>query len=278
MKHYIYVDKEILDSYISQIYGGILKNEKSEHKIEKMNEKEVTTPEMKIKATIEGGIPKLLNGNLDGELASGTMVTNNSNSEVGNEVIEKIYHDNLLDNIEEYLKTNDLGVCTDVSDISKDSYVILKLPFNFYNNDYLKSIGNNKFKDSIIKFINIAKAGNSEKQIKEIKSGIEILNNFANLIENSNIPEYFVCAQNLIIPLKIDFFKESPNDIEFKYGGEVSVIGKVTKWCKNEDSKVGVLNEAFGKSLSDVKEEFNKIIIPNYKNCHIITPIALYFE
>ena len=24
MKHYIYIDKEILNSYISQIYGGIL--------------------------------------------------------------------------------------------------------------------------------------------------------------------------------------------------------------------------------------------------------------
>ena len=30
MKHYIYIDKEILNSYISQIYGGILERGKAE--------------------------------------------------------------------------------------------------------------------------------------------------------------------------------------------------------------------------------------------------------
>ena len=30
MKHYIYIDKEIVNSYISQIYGGILNKEQTE--------------------------------------------------------------------------------------------------------------------------------------------------------------------------------------------------------------------------------------------------------
>ena len=31
MKHYIYVDSEILKSYVSQIYGGIIEKETSEN-------------------------------------------------------------------------------------------------------------------------------------------------------------------------------------------------------------------------------------------------------
>ena len=33
MKHYIYIDKEILNSYISQIYGGILERGKAEKEL-----------------------------------------------------------------------------------------------------------------------------------------------------------------------------------------------------------------------------------------------------
>ena len=59
MKHYIYIDKEMLDSYISQIYGGIVKNEKNELSYEHKDESSIKSPEMEIKSKIEGGISKL---------------------------------------------------------------------------------------------------------------------------------------------------------------------------------------------------------------------------
>lgn len=50
MKHYIYIDKEILNSYISQIYGGIL--EKGHQEQENVNGEihQNETPEEKNKS------------------------------------------------------------------------------------------------------------------------------------------------------------------------------------------------------------------------------------
>ena len=45
MKHYIYIDKEILNSYISQIYGGILERGKAEKELVEKETQEITTPE-----------------------------------------------------------------------------------------------------------------------------------------------------------------------------------------------------------------------------------------
>lgn len=47
MKHYIYIDKEILNSYISQIYGGILERGKSEKELLEKKSQEITSPEEK---------------------------------------------------------------------------------------------------------------------------------------------------------------------------------------------------------------------------------------
>ena len=64
MKHYIYIDKEILNSYISQIYGGILERGKSEKELLEKESQEITSPEEKIKAAVKGGIPGILNGDI----------------------------------------------------------------------------------------------------------------------------------------------------------------------------------------------------------------------
>lgn len=45
MKHYIYIDKEILNSYISQIYGGILDKERTEKLKNLKQAEELLTPE-----------------------------------------------------------------------------------------------------------------------------------------------------------------------------------------------------------------------------------------
>lgn len=67
MKHYIYIDKEILNSYISQIYGGILDKERTEKLKNLKQAEELITPEEKIKATVKGGIPGIISGDIDVE-------------------------------------------------------------------------------------------------------------------------------------------------------------------------------------------------------------------
>ena len=98
MKHYIYIDKEILNSYISQIYGGILERGKSEKELLEKESQEITSPEEKIKAAVKGGIPGILNGDIETEYElKDKLVKGMDTSNASKEVIEKIYHDNLLD-------------------------------------------------------------------------------------------------------------------------------------------------------------------------------------
>ena len=146
MKHYIYIDKEILNSYISQIYGGILERGKAEKELVEKETQEITTPEERIRATIKGGIPAILNSDIETEYdLKEKSMRGVDNSNTSKEVIEKIYHDNLLDNLIEYINNNE-KVINNISDIQYGKYVELKLPFNFVNHSYLKSISNNEFK------------------------------------------------------------------------------------------------------------------------------------
>ena len=277
MKHYIYIDKEILNSYISQIYGGILEKEKSEIEIAEKKGQEIISPEEKIKATIKCGIPGILNGDIEAEYNPNLKdIRKVDNSNVSKEVVEKIYHDNLLDNLVEYINNNE-DVIEDSNYIKYGKYVKLSLPFNFVNHSYLKSISNNEFKKSFEKIMNATSSGN-EKTIKDAKFAMELIGNFTTFFESCFPAKQLIISDNIIIPLDDKFLREEPDLIDFKYGGDIVVIGKVTKDCSKDINVFGLYNKEFGNSIEEVRQSMYNIFLPEYKKSFIITPIALYFE
>lgn len=277
MKHYIYIDKEILNSYISQIYGGILEKGKSEKEIIKKDTRTIKSPEEKIKATVKGGIPGILNGNIEAEYdLKNKLVDEINNSDASREVIEKIYHDNLLDNLIEYINDNE-RVVTNIDNIEYGKYVTLSLPFNFVNHEYLKAISNNEFKKAFEKIINVTSPGD-DKASKDAKFAMELIANFSTFFESCFPTKQLIISDNLIIPIDDRFLREEPDMIDFKYGGNIIVIGKVTKDCSNDINTFGLYNKEFGNSIEEVKQAMYDIFLPAYKKSFIITPIALYFE
>ena len=277
MKHYIYIDKDILNSYISQIYGGILERGKSEKEHLEKETQETTSPEEKIKATVKGGIHGLLNGNIEANYdVNSKIVEEIDNSNVSKEVIEKIYHDNLLDNLIEYINENE-DVIKNIEDIQYGKYVELNLKFNFVNHSYLKSISNSEFKKSFEKIMNVTSSGN-DKANRDAKSAIELIGNFTTFFESCFPAKQLIICDNLIIPLDDKFLREKPEMIDFKYGGDIVVIGKVTKDCSKDINVFGLYNKDFGKSVDEVKKAMFNLFLPNYSTSFIITPIALYFK
>lgn len=277
MKHYIYIDKEILNSYISQIYGGIL--EKGHQEQANMNGEvhQNETPEEKIKATINGGIKGLLNADITTEFdVKEKKIDTFNTSNTTKEVVEKIYHDNLLDNFIEYINTNE-NVINDIDKIEYGSYVSLEIPFNFANHSYLKSISNDSFKKSYEKIMN-ATGNGTDNGLKDAKKAMELIANFTIFFESCFPAKQLIISEKLIIPIDDVFLREDPNMIEFKYGGNIRVIGKVTKDCSKDDNFFGLYNKEFGKSIKEVKDAMYKLFLPNYSQSFIITPIALYFE
>lgn len=277
MKHYIYIDKEILNSYISQIYGGILEKGKSEKECSQKQVEETKSPEEKIKATLKGGLSGIIKANIETEIdLKNKTVKETDNYNASKEVIEKIYHDNLLDNLIEYINKNE-KITTNKDEIEYGKYVTLSLPFNFVNHSYLKSISNNEFKKAFEKIMNATNQG-SDKAMKEAKFGIELIANFTTFFESCFPVSQLIVSENLIIPLDDKFLREKPDMVDFKYGGNIIVIGKVTKDCSKDENIFGLYNKEFGNAIEEVKKSIYDIFLPKYKRSFVITPIALYFE
>lgn len=277
MKHYIYIDKDILNSYISQIYGGILEKGKSERKVVEDEAQTIKSPEERIKATVNGGIPGIIGGDIEVEYGTkNSLIEEIKNSNASKEVIEKIYHDNLLDNLIEYIIKNE-SIITKREEIIYGKYVTLNIPFNFVNHSYLNSISNNEFKKAFEKIMNVTTPG-SEKTTKEAKSAMELISNFSTFFESCFPTKQLIISDNIIIPIDDKFLREKPEMIDFKYGGNIYVIGKVTKDCSKDINVFELYNKEFGNSIEEVKQSMYNIFLPNYKNSFIVTPIALYFE
>lgn len=277
MKHYIYIDKEIVNSYISQIYGGILDKEKTEkaNTIEKENK--IDTPEERIKATVKGGLPGIISGDIETEYDTKEKETKSlTDTSISKEVIEKIYHDNLLDNLIEYI-TKEEKIIQEINEIEYGSYIALDIPFNFVNHDYLNSISNKPFKDAFGKIMNVTSNSN-DATVKQAKSTMELISNFTTFFESCFPAKQLIITDNLIIPINDIYLREDPNMIDLKYGGNIKVIGKVTKDCGKDENFGGLYNNEFGKAVQEVKDAMYKLFLPNYKRSFIITPIALYFE
>lgn len=276
MKHYIYIDKEIVNTYISQIYGGILNKEQTEksNKIEEGHQ--LDTPEEKIKATVKGGLPGIISGDIETEYDAKEKETKSLiGTNTSKEVVEKIYHDNLLDNLIEYI-TNNEKIIQNSSEIEYGSYISLEVPFNFVNHEYLNSISNKQFKDAFVKIMNVTSNSNDEAT-KQAKGAMELISNFTIFFESCFPAKQLIITDNLIIPIKDTCLREDPSMIDFKYGGNIKVIGKVTKDCSKDENFFGLYNKEFGKSIQEVKDAMYKIFLPKYKQSFIITPIALYF-
>ena len=276
MKHYIYVDSEILKSYVSQIYGGIIEKETSENQYTYEKKEKNTTPEETIKDTVEGGLP-FLKAKL--ELNSTTKPENideNNESNVSKDVVEKIYYDNLLDNLIKFIDEKENAV-KDLEKIKCGDYINVSIPFNFVSKDYLESIGNKKFKDAFSK-INNSLGNNKNNEDKAAQKGIELIGNFATFFEACFPTNQLIINEKIIVPIEKEHLREEAKMINFKYGGNIKVIGKVTKNCGEELDNFLLLNKEFSKSIDDAKKVIYSLFLPNYSQSFIVTPIALYFE
>ena len=132
------------------------------------------------------------------------------------------------------------------------------------------------FKDSFEKIMNAT--GNSDATTKQAKSAMELISNFTTFFESCFPTKQLIIADNLIIPINEIYLREDSNMIEFKYGGEIKVIGKVTKDCSKDEKSFGLYNKEFGESMKEIKDSMYNLFLPNYHKSFIITPIALYFE
>ena len=144
MRRFIYLDTDTLNSYVAQIYDGLVQTEEKELQKE-------TSISKQNGVTIEGGAEvdmKVFGRGLDGKMELAyNHLKETTNDELIKDVQTKILHDNAFDQLMQYLKannslnTNEIG---DFIEVCDDFFVV---DFDYYQ----KIFGNKKLVDFLKK-------------------------------------------------------------------------------------------------------------------------------
>ncbi|AIY78813.1 hypothetical protein U728_1059 [Clostridium botulinum 202F] len=298
MRHFVYLDTDTLNSYLSQINGGLLKSTVAETADEVATTKMETSQPNKGSFKTEIGFKPLLNFTLSEDKDSLSTTNTLSQTEIGKELIEKILHDNAFDLLVSYLKKEKL--INNISECKIGDYLEINNNFAIRDLEYLTNI----FTDEFIDFMGETTIGDlrnefeanatnmssnvkktKEKQIETIKKNS--CNEFLGYkkifkIIGSMIPysEFIIC-ENFLIPITNKYLRESLNQIKFNYSGKIKILGKLTSTLKNSMNKENERETAFGEINTILEQTFKELYI-NFlgfnENMKIVMPIALYFE
>lgn len=292
IKDFIYLDKDYLNSYISQINDGNIIS-KIYTNIFNTSKLEEHIPETKEYTTNTGAETNayIFKGNYSGNYKYTTEGTKNSflETELGKEILFKQIHDNAFENLLSYVKAKNL-LCNE-QNISFNKYILTNKTFKILDLNYLISLFNNDMADIynyILKeeFKNTEFSSNkSSKELEktlnlELKNQGEILKylskmlNYINLLMPSSI---ILVDENFLIPLKQDYLRESGKSIFFKYNHtKLNILGKITRQYENLLShNIENNNNVFNQIIPLINNIFASFDI-NLENKYIISPVAIY--
>ena len=293
MKRFLYYNQDSVNSFLAQIENGLLVSENNT--AEKTDSTSNTTA---LKSDVTGDLSAKVLG--IGAALKGNLHADDSDTEVATTLIrnvqEKALHDYAFEKIYNYV-TNEKLVNNDNPKIG-DIVLITEIP-TFLDFNYFKLLFSEK---GAVKFSNdqskkeldaqIAKLKASvpkgtqmpvliKNQIEEIKTKVnnsepqrkELLNTIE-VFQNTLPYNRFVMTSNMLIPLDDANFRDNPDIIAFKYGGEMSIMGYVTNVISNEEKRTPNNNFA---PLYDTVNKVMLNIFNNQDKIYIVHPIVLFY-
>lgn len=132
-----------------------------------------------------------------------------------------------------------------------------------FNREQNRKNGNN-LKNEIKKLV--------ESQFDEIRSIVSALRGilpYDRLLLSS--------TDGYLIPLEDKYFRIDPKGLGFKYGGEMTCIGRVTNVI-GEDTDPCDNSFIFSTIQFQVNEAFRKILPTKHSNLYVVHPMAVYYE
>ncbi|BDR84858.1 DUF6414 family protein [Clostridium tetani] len=288
MKHFIYTDNDILNSYISQLNDGLIINTHTEVADQASQASSEIAASSQLTTGYKFALPTIFNVNIGKKDEAISTTTALTQSQTGREIIDKILYDNAFNLFMKYLDSE--KKLRSYDNCKLGDYIKLTSKFEIWDIDFLISLFNDEFLDVMV---------NSEleqfkilfsQQKKKEPNGSDLKNFTKNKKELylSTIKTLKVC-QNIMpctkfmlmnkcfIPLNKGNLRESIKNIRFKYSGEITLLGKYTNnYATNEYTDTDFA-EMF-RELDNVANIFLKENLHTTEDTKIITPIALYFE
>lgn len=295
MKHFVYLDTDILNSYLSQINDGLLKNTVNEVCDEVVTKKEENSKPGEEKFKTEIGIPSLFKMTFSDDKDVLNTTNTLSQIESGRELIEKIIHDNAFEQLRNHLdkkfgvkniKECELGEYIETT----TKYIIRDLDYiyNIYTEEFIDFMCDTEFED--LKKNKPSGANKTaqkcfDKKIedakKEFKLQQEKTRRIFSIARNMMPFSKLLLCGDAIIPLNDKFLRESTDRIRFTYSEKIKILGKYTSTLEDAVRREEGIQNSFDSLYSSLDETFKELYINVLgldKSAKIIQPIALYFE
>ncbi len=294
MRRFIYLDTDTLNSYVAQIYDGLIQTEEKELQKEVSNSKQN-------EVAIEGGAEvdmKVFGRGLDGKMELAyNHLKETTNDELIKDVQTKILHDNAFDQLMQYLKSNNNLNTNEIGDFIEvcDDFFVLDF-------DYFKKIfGNKKLVDflkkgdedqitqrlKLLQEAELTKEGANVNEInkrysdaikemkKESTKNYDDIKDILDLLYELIPYRRVLCIKNYMVVLNDKYVRDNIDMTSFKFGGKIKVLGYITNRI-DASSEEKATNE-----FAQIGNILNRIMIPFFgseEGLNIVHPIAVYYE
>lgn len=295
MRRFIYLDTDTLNSYIAQIYDGLVQTQETGTQSSQTTDKQSE----RISNLGADADLKVFGKGIEGKMDfTYRHLKDTSNTELISDVQTKLLHDNAFDQLMNYLTRNDLLSNHDIGDFIQinDRFYIVDLEY------YKKIFGDKKFLDFLKKSerdkiqawlkiqqdLELAQEGANSNEIKK---------NYTNLTKNKcaesdksyeDIKDIIdmlctlvpyrrtLCIANNMVVLNDQYMRDNIDMTSFKFGGKIKVLGYITNKIENntnESENVSPLAQV-GIGLNQIMLSF----LGQLSSLNIVHPIAIYYE
>ena len=293
MKRFLYYNQDSVNSFLAQIEQGLLvKRSDGEEETDTVSTTTGT------KADITGdlsakvfGIGAALKGDIQGEESVSDAATS-----LIQKIHEKVLHDYAFDRVYDYVVTN--GLINNEDPQIGDIVLITEMP-TFLDFDYFQTLF---AENGAVQFSNEQSKKELEEQIRQIKDSIpqgkqmpalvkQQIDSLKDQVKNAeaerkdtaktiavirNTLPYnrFMMTQNMLVPLDDENFRDNPDIIAFKYGGNVSIFGYVTNIVSATETPVR--NNDFAP-LYDTVNQIMLSIFKGQDKIYVVHPVAVFY-
>lgn len=292
MRRFIYLDTDTLNSYLAQIFDGLIQSQETEISVGKKKEKQ-----NRFANSLAGQIAfKLFGKGIDANAqATYEHLKTVANDEMVRDVQTKIMHDNAFNTFATYLKDNNLLDGNEIGNFIsiEDDFYIFDIAFLqrlFDENGFvsgLKEIQKNNIQkeaEQKVQELNREQSrGKSlQKQVKDFVDAATSKNeeeylageNLVNMLASIIPYPQMMCISNYLVVLNEEYLRDNLSTAAFKYGGKVKVVGYITN---KVTAQANTHVSAFG-GIGNSINALMKIFFENADEMYIIHPVAIYYD
>jgi len=293
MRRFLYYNQDSINSLLAQIEQGLLLKRESEEE-----QAESVSSTREIQADVTGDLSAKVLG--IGASLQGDIKNSDSDTEIATQMVrsiqEKVLHDYAFEKVYEYISSHNM--INNENPAIGDIVSVNKLP-TFLDFKYFQALFAD---DGAVKFSNEQTKKQLAEKINEIKQSVpkgtqipEVIRAQIKAVEDKvknaeperkdmvktietirNTLPYnrFVMTDYFLIPLDDKNFRDDPNIIAFKYGGDISIFGYVTNIIDAEEETT------CDNDFAPLYDTINRVMLSLFKNkqkVYILHPIALYY-